>query len=221
MSSGRVFRFAPTPERRLNHLFVFLHGCGATAQSMIPIAFKFQARFPSAALVVPSGFDPSARGGAAQDWYPTRGLHCDNHRQRVAAVLPDVEDLVRREQTNFSVPASRTVLIGFSQGGTVALEAVKSPGIAGAVVAFSARFAQNPGPGCCIRSRIHLVHGEYDSVVSRVYSERAARVLSGLHVPVTLDIVDDLGHALSPRAIGLGSLRLLQGIYEGRRATLH
>ena len=175
MSSGRVFRFAPTPERRPNHLFVFLHGCGATAQSMIPIAFKFQARFPSAALVVPSGFDPDARGGAAQDWYPTRGLNCDNHRARVAAVLPYVEDLVRREQTNFGVAASRTVLIGFSQGGTVALEAVKSPNVAGAVVAFSSRFAQNPGPGCSIRSRIHLVHGAFDSVVSRVYAERAAR----------------------------------------------
>src|SRR5437660_1322580 len=120
MSSGRVFRFAPAQEEKPGHLFVFLHGCGATAQSMIPIAFKFQARFPSAALVVPSGFDPDARGGAAQDWYPTRGLNCDNHRERVAAVLPDVEDLVRREQTNYRVPASRTVLIGFSQGGTVA-----------------------------------------------------------------------------------------------------
>src|SRR2546428_397561 len=96
MSSGRVFRFAPTPERSARHLFVFLHGCGATAQSMIPIAFKFQARFPSAALVVPSGFNPEARGGAAQDWYPTRGLHADNHRERVAAVLPDVEDLVEQ-----------------------------------------------------------------------------------------------------------------------------
>ena len=207
MSSGRVFRFAPTPDRPARHLFVFLHGCGATAQSMIPIAFKFQARFPSAALVVPSGFNPDAHGGAAQDWYPTRGLNPDNHRERVASVLPDVEDLIRREQTNFGVTASRTVLIGFSQGGTVALEAVKSPGLAGAVVAFS--------------SRIHLVHGEYDSVVSRVYAERAARVLAGLHVPVTLDIVEDLGHALSHRAISLGSLRLLQGIYEGRRATLH
>src|SRR5438445_351713 len=62
MSSGRVFRFAPTPEHPAKHLFVFLHGCGATAQSMIPIAFKFQARFPSAALVVPSGFNPEARG---------------------------------------------------------------------------------------------------------------------------------------------------------------
>ena len=122
MSSGRVFRFTPPPEHQAHHLFVFLHGCGATAQSMIPIAFRFQARFPSAALVVPSGFNPDARGGAAQDWYPTRGLNCDNHRQRVAAVLPDVEDL---------------------------------------------------------------------------------------------------GHALSHRAISLGSLRLLQGIYERRRATLH
>ena len=113
------------------------------------------------------------------------------------------------------------MLIGFSQGGTVALEAVKTPGLAGAVVAFSSRYARLPVSGARISSRIHLVHGEYDSVVSRVYAERAARVLAGLHVPVTLDIVEDLGHALSHRAISLGSLRLLQGIYEGRRATLH
>jgi phospholipase/carboxylesterase len=221
MSSGRVFRFTPTPEHPTKHLFVFLHGCRATAQSMIPIAFKFQARFPSAALVVPSGFDPDARGDAAQEWYPTRGLNADNHRDRVAAVLPDVEDLVRREQINFRIPSSRTVLVGFSQGGTVALEAVKMPGLAGAVVAFSARYARLPARGARIDARIHLVHGEYDSVVSRVYAERAARVLSGLHVPVTLDIVEDLGHALSHRAISLGSLRLLQGIYERRRAVLH
>src|SRR5213080_2445478 len=119
MSSGRVFRFAPTPEHPAKHLFVFLHGCGATAQSMIPIAFRFQARFPSAALVVPSGFNPEARGGAEQDWYPTRGLTCDNHGERVAAMLPDIEDLVCREQTNFGVSWQRTVIIGFSQGGTV------------------------------------------------------------------------------------------------------
>ena len=221
MSSGRVFRFAPTPEHRINHLFVFLHGCGATAQSMVPIALQFQARFPSAALVVPSGFDPDARGGAAQDWYPTRGLNTDNHGERVAAVLPDVDDLVRREQTYFSIPATRTVLIGFSQGGTVALEAVKTAGLVGAVVAFSSRFARLPATGSQIAARIHLVHGEYDSVVSRVYAERAARVLTGLHVPVTLDIVKDLGHSLTHHAISLGSLRLLQGIYERQRATLH
>jgi phospholipase/carboxylesterase len=89
------------------------------------------------------------------------------------------------------------------------------------VVAYSARFASLPKLGTRLRSRIHLVHGGYDSVVSRVHAERAARVLAGLHVPVTLDIIEHDGHALSHEAICRGSLRLLQGIYERRRATLH
>ena len=120
------------------------------------------------------------------------------------------------------IAAESTVLIGFSQGGTVALEAIKQlPGLAGAVVAYSARFAQLPLAGASISARVHLVHGEYDAIVSRVHSERAARVLAAMHTPVTLDIVAGLGHALSHHAVSLGSLRLLQGIYEGRKATLH
>ena len=130
---GKIFRFGPTPEHRAHHLFVFLHGCGATPKSMIPIAFRFQARFPSAALVVPSGFAASEVDGAAQQWFSSRGLTDDNRVSRVEAILPRLETLVRREQTNFGVPVERTVLIGFSQGGTVALEAVKQlPGLAGA-----------------------------------------------------------------------------------------
>jgi len=140
----------------------------------------------------------------------------------VSAILPRIEQLVVREQTTYRVPIERTVLIGYAQGGTVALEAAKEfPGLAGAVVAYSARFARLPRSGTRMRSRVHLVHGGYDSVVSRVHAERAARVLTGLHVPVTLDIIEDLGHALTHEAICRGSLRLLQGIYERRRATLH
>jgi phospholipase/carboxylesterase len=220
MPFGKVYRFGPVPEHAARHLFVFLHGSGVTAQSMIPAAFKFQARFPSAALIVPSGFARYERDRESQQWYSTRGLNEDNRLARVAAILPRIEHLVRREQTNYRVARECTVLIGYSQGGTVALETVKSfPGLAGAVVAYSARFARLPRAP--IDARIHLVHGGYDSVVSRVYAERAARVLAGLHVPVTLDVIEDLGHALTHEAICRGSLRLLQGIYEGRRATLH
>ena len=222
MLTRKVFRFSPPPEHTARRLFVFLHGSGATAQSMMSVAFKFRSRFPSAALVVPSGFDAFEADGASQQWFSMSGLNDDNRLQRVEAVLPRLEDLVRREQTNCGVPAERTALIGFSQGGTVALEAAKKlPGLSGAVVAYSARFARLPQQGVSIRARIHLVHGEYDAIVSRVHSERAARVLAALHVPVTLDIVGDLGHALSHQAISIGSLRLLQGIFEGRKATLH
>jgi phospholipase/carboxylesterase len=215
-------RFGPVPPQPARHLFVFLHASGADARSMIPAAFKYQGRFPSAALVVPSGFSLYRKTPESKQWFSTKDLSAANHLDRVSAILPRIEQLVRREQTNHRVPAERTVLIGYSQGGTVALEAVKAtPDLAGAVVAYSARFAQLPKAGTRMDSRIHLVHGGYDSVVSRVYAERAARALAGLHVPVTLDIIEDLGHALTHEAICRGSLRLLQGIYERRRATLH
>jgi phospholipase/carboxylesterase len=218
----QVYRFGPAPEHPARHLFVFLHASGADARSMIPTAFKYQGRFPSAALVVPSGFAHYGKDINRQQWFSTSGLTEDNRMARINAILPRIEQLVRREQTNHRVPTERTVLIGYSQGGTVALEAIKAfPELAGAVVAYSARFAELPKTDARLHSRIHLVHGGYDSVVSRVYAERAARVLSGLHVPVTLDIIEDLGHALTHEAICRGSLRLLQGIYERRRATLH
>ncbi|MCC6213032.1 MAG: dienelactone hydrolase family protein [Burkholderiales bacterium] len=227
----QVYRFGPAcsgsaPIESARHLFVFLHASGADARSMIPAAFRYQGRFPSAALVVPSGFARCAQrlssDGGGQQWFSTSGLNDENRMARISAILPKIEQLVRREQTNHRVPAERTVLIGYSQGGTVALEAVKStPELAGAVVAYSARFARLPRPGTRMGARIHLVHGGCDSVVSRVYAERAARALACLHIPVTLDIIEDLGHALTHEAICRGSLRLLQGIYERRRATLH
>ena len=233
----QVYRFDPPVKHRAepranhcanhraNHLFVFLHASGAGARSMIPAAVKFQGRVPSAALVVPSGFSlygSQGEGEHGQQWFSTRGLNDDNRMARVSAILPRIEQLVRLEQTHYGVPLERTVLIGYAQGGTVALETAKAfPGLAGAVVAYSARFARLPRAGSRIDTRFHLVHGEFDSVVSRVHAERAARVLAGLHVPVTLDIIENLGHALSHEAICRGSLRLLQGIYEGRRATLH
>jgi phospholipase/carboxylesterase len=223
----QVYRFGPAhsgpaPSPSARHLFVFLHASGADARSMIPAAFKYQGRFPSAALVVPSGFSLYREAPESKQWFSTKDLSTDNHLDRVSAILPRIEQLIRREQTNHCVPAERTVLIGYSQGGTVALEAVKAtPALAGAVVAYAARFARLPQPGTRMAARIHLVHGGCDSVVSRVYAERAARALAGLHVPVTLDIIEDLGHALTHEAICRGSLRLLQGIYERRRATLH
>jgi phospholipase/carboxylesterase len=221
-ATHKTYRFGPAHEHRAGHLFVFLHGSGANAQSMIPLAFRFQARFPSAALIVPTGFRTSECDAGLQQWFPTRGLTDENRMERVGAIVPRLEDLVRREQAQHRVSPSRTVLIGYSQGGTVALETVKAvPGLAGAVVAYSSRFAKLPPSGSRIGVRFHLVHGADDMIVSRVHAERAARALSALHVPVTLDIVDDLGHGLNHTAVCLGSLRLLQGIYEGRRATLH
>src|SRR6185436_7114672 len=108
----QVYRFGPAPEQPARHLFVFLHASGADARSMIPAAFKYQGRFPSAALVVPSGFSLYRKTPESKQWFSTKDLSADNHMDRVSAILPRIEQLVRREQTNNCVPSERTVLIG-------------------------------------------------------------------------------------------------------------
>lgn len=217
MVTSTTYRFGPAHGSEARRLFVFLHGSGSTPQAMIPVAFRFQERFPSAALVLPKG--STTAGNDSRDWFATRGLSEANRQSRVDEILPEFDELVRREQARSGVTSSATALIGFSQGGTVALEAVKANSqLAGAVVAYGSRFATLPRNGAHLQSSIHLVHGEFDSVVSQVHAERAARVLTHMHVPVTLDIIEHLGHALTHDAVSRGSLRLLQGIYEAQRA---
>src|SRR5204863_3975291 len=93
----QVYRFGPAPKQPARHLFVFLHASGADARSMIPAAFKYQARFPSAALVVPSGFSLYQKTPESKQWFSTSGLTDENRMARISAILPRIEQLVRRE----------------------------------------------------------------------------------------------------------------------------
>ena len=96
----QVYRFGPAPEHPAKHLFVFLHASGADARSMIPAAFKYQGRFPSAALVVPSGFMRYGKDlhgdKCGQQWFSTSGLTDENRMARIDAILPRIEQLIRR-----------------------------------------------------------------------------------------------------------------------------
>src|SRR6185436_18299663 len=83
----QVYRFGPAPEQPARHLFVFLHASGADARSMIPAAFKYQGRFPSAALVVPSGFARYGKDIDRQQWFSTQGLTDENRMARISAIL--------------------------------------------------------------------------------------------------------------------------------------
>ena len=89
----QVYRFGPAPEHPARHLFVFPHASGADARSIIPVAFKYQARFPSAALVVPNGFSLYRSDAGSQQWFSTKDLTHENRLARVSAILPRIEAL--------------------------------------------------------------------------------------------------------------------------------
>ena len=68
--------------------------------------------------------------------------------------------------------------------------------------------------------RIHLDHAGSNTVRGNVFGS----VEFGVRIEDDHNTVEDnvfVRNVASHRAISLGSLRLLQGIYEGRRATVH
>lgn len=189
-------------------LFILLHGVGARAADLAPLAVRIRAAFPGAALLLPDAplpFDGDLPGGGARQWFPVGGVTEENRPGRVAGALPALHALVRDAQERYQVLQSDTALAGFSQGAIMALEfAVAHDGHAGRVLAFSGRFAQLPEKAPEFTT-LHLLHGEQDGVIPVEHARAAYARLGELQGDATLDIAAGVGHelhaALADRAI--------------------
>jgi len=120
---------------RPEQLMLLLHGWGASAADMAPLALALRAALPQAALLAPQGFEPVDSGLAGRQWFSLDGVTEDTRPARVAAVLPRLADWVRAAQQASGVGPAATALVGFSQGAILALELAQlHDGIAGRVL---------------------------------------------------------------------------------------
>jgi phospholipase/carboxylesterase len=202
-----------TIERRPSHgkpdqLFVLLHGVGANAEGLVPLADLIQQHFPYAAILVPQGFEPCDLAPVGRQWFSVREISEENRPGRVAEALPALVQFVRQAQERLDLPPAATTLIGFSQGAIMALEAAAAhDDLAGQVVAFAGRFATLPAHGSR-RTTIHLLHGEDDMVMPSTHSRAAFERLREDGCEVTLDTLAGCGHELHPVLVAKALERL-------------
>jgi phospholipase/carboxylesterase len=185
-------------------LFLLLHGVGASAAHMAPLAQALAAEYPQAAVLCidgPEPFDGVPGGGAGFQWFSVRGVTEANRPERVAAALPRFIAQVRALQTRFEIDWPRTALAGFSQGAIVALEAVQAePQLAGRVLAFAGRHASAPMHAPA-GTTVHLLHGLDDRVMPHGSVVDSAERLLALGGDVTADVLPGIGHELHPRLV--------------------
>ncbi|MBT9491250.1 MAG: esterase [Paucibacter sp.] len=188
-------------------LFLLLHGAGADAAQMRPLAQALRAQYPQAAVVSingPEAFEPPGEDRATaqgQQWYSLQGACDDNHPERVADVLPGFIATVRAWAEQFDMAWERVALAGFSQGAVMALEAVQAePQLAGRVLAFAGAYATPPAHAPHEVS-LHLLHGQLDPVLPHQDQVTAARRLVQLGADITADVLPDIGHELHPELI--------------------
>lgn len=203
---------------RPGQLMVLLHGWGASAADMAPLALALQAAFPQAALLAPQGFEPVDTGLAGRStgdavltgrqWFSLAGVTEDSRPARVAAVLPRLADWVRAAQQASGLGPAATALVGFSQGAILALELAQlHDGLAGRVLSFAGRYATLPAAPLA-HTTLHFFHGATDTVIPAAQSRLAMERLSALQGDATIDIASGVGHALPPTLVQCAVQRL-------------
>lgn len=193
---------------RPEQLMLLLHGWGASAADMAPLALALQAAFPQAALLAPQGFESVDGGLAGRQWFSLDGVTEDTRPARVAAVLPRLADWVRAAQQASGVGPAATALVGFSQGAILALELAQlHDGIAGRVLSFAGRYATLPSVPLA-HTTLHFFHGATDTVIPAAQSRLAMERLAALQGDATIDIASGVGHALPPVLVQCAVQRL-------------
>jgi len=186
--------------------FVLLHGLGADAASMEPVRAALRAQYPQAALVSLNGPLSLAEGGQA--WFAVEGLNdldAEVLEQRLAErldqALPALVQRVQAWAKHFELDWERVALAGFSQGATLALEAVQAQDrLAGRVLAFSGGHVRVPQHAPHEVS-IHLLHGLDDALVPYPPVVNMARTLVSLGADITADVLPGVGHELHPKLV--------------------
>jgi phospholipase/carboxylesterase len=216
--SGLWLELPPSSATAPPRLIVFLHGAGSTPEAFAPAAVAWMLKFPGATGAIMQGLVDAPAGGF--DWYaPTR-----DPADLEARIIDSGEHVAARIahlQKTSGLAGSQTVLVGFAQGATIALELARRHAERVAiVVACGGRMLPSLKADESIRPAIHLIHGLLDTVTPVAHARQAYGRLRGVGAAVTLDLIEDLGHGISQDVIIIGTTRTLQSIFSGRRIRI-
>ncbi len=181
--------------KRPDQLILLFHGVGGTPDDMVPLGHRLAGDFGQATVVsIAAHYLSDASWG--YQWFSVQGVTEDNRPERVAAAMPEFLAEIHAWQKNEDATAATTILVGFSQGAIMALEAACAlPAVAGQVVAIAGRFARLPAK-TAPHTALHLLHGKQDAVIPYRHTVEAGHHLLGIGSDVTVDILPSIGHEI-------------------------
>lgn len=200
-----------TPPPRVD-LVVLLHGVGSSGADLAPYGEVWGAGLTSVRFVAPDA--PYAFDGAAmgRQWFSIAGVDESNIPDRVEGGVSAFDAVVDGAIAAAGTTAAHTVLVGFSQGTIMALDAVMRGRRFAGVLGFSGLLARGVGHSL-VATPVLLVHGDTDTVIPVAAAVKARHDLAECGVHADLALITGEGHGIGPAAasVGLGFLQRLVG----------
>lgn len=187
------------------NLVILLHGYGADARDLMPLAVEWQRLLPDAAFVSldASAECPGVPGG--RQWFPLVSLTPDEIRSGLAAAGPLLDAYVDRILDEFGLQPDALALAGFSQGAMMALHVGlgrKQP--IGAIVSYSGLLASPPPERQEGYAPVMLTHGAEDQLIPPAALSAAEAGLKAAGISVEAELRPGLAHGIDPHQVARG-----------------
>lgn len=182
-----------------NAVVIILHGLGADGDDLLPLAQALQPAHPQLRFILPHAplrHVTLNNGMLMPAWYDISGAGFARERnpEGLAESFKYLQQLIA-EQATLRIPI---ILIGFSQGGALALHTgLRSATPLAGIAALSTYLPPGEYPTAVATLPIFMAHGLYDEVVPLAAASESKALLNGLGYTVNWHEYA-IGHQLSP-----------------------
>lgn len=196
-------------------LCIMLHGYGADGSDMLGVAAEMSPMLPNTHFIAPNGPEPCLTAPGYYQWY---GLEGGAPGADVAAELlaPRINLYADQQLARLGLDNSRLILLGFSQGGGIMLEAAlrRSAPCAGVLI-YTGSLRNRHRLGELVQSRppVMMIHGDEDDVVPPQTVTQAIAALAEQDVVCGHHFCIGLGHSLNEEGAMVGAMFATDCLY--------
>jgi len=201
-------RYGPANGGAAERLVILLHGLGADGNDLIGLAPHFAQTLPNTLFVSPNAPFPCDMAPYGYQWFSLQDRSPEALLAGVRMAAPILNAFIDNMMTETGLDASRTALVGFSQGTMLGLYTAprRQEALAG-IVGYSGLLlgADTLADEAVSRMPVVLVHGEADDIVPAMCTPKAAEGLKAAGFEVDYMLRPGLPHGIDAAGIEAGT----------------
>ena len=181
-------------------LIIVLHGYGANGKNLLFMAQYWKNILKDTLFVVPNAPTPLSHSPDGYEWFNIGDLTPSYLKKGSEEAAPMVRDFIRNIQKSYNIPSQKTTIVGFSQGGMLALTTgLLYENICRGIVSYSGGLFLSPEQLNAASRDIDicLLHGTHDDVVPFSASQEAHALLSSKKRKVIFHTLPHLAHQIN------------------------
>ena len=190
-----------------NSLVVLLHGIGADAFDLIPLAKYWALTLKKTKFYSLHAPYPCRLTSSGKQWFDLEDRDQTRILKEIELIKPMIITFLKKKLKNYNLQYKDLILVGFSQGTMIVLnltltikEEVRGVlGYSGGVILTkSGKIEINSKPKIC------LVHGKEDEVVPKKMMEATKIVLKDSDIDIDTHLIENLGHGINQEGLEIG-----------------